>query len=207
MKKVAIFGGTFNPFHNGHKHILKEVNQKLKFDRIDVIPSKIPPHKSANDLADDQDRMNMTTLAISGVPNAKVSDIEIKREGKSYSYYTVKEYSDMCKSKSYKLFFIIGSDMLISFKKWYRYKDILSMCTLVCASRRIIDNEDIFKAKEELEKEGGQVILVSVNPLEVSSSQIREAIKSNKANIISDYLDSNVFDYIKGRHLYSDNND
>ena len=90
MSFTAIFGGTFNPFHNGHYEMLKALNACDKVSKIFIMPDKIPPHKSADELASDIDRLNMCKLVAEDFNKAEICDIEFKREGKSYTYDTVK---------------------------------------------------------------------------------------------------------------------
>ena len=85
MAHTGIFGGTFNPIHNGHLHLLQEADAALSFDRILVIPANIPPHKRAPDLAPGSDRLEMARLAAAGMKKVFVSDIELKAKGKSYT--------------------------------------------------------------------------------------------------------------------------
>ncbi len=91
MAHTGIFGGTFNPIHNGHLHLLKEADAALHFDRILVIPANIPPHKRAADLAPGNDRLEMARLAAAGMEKVFVSDIELKAKGKSYTILTLEK--------------------------------------------------------------------------------------------------------------------
>ncbi len=208
MKNIAVFGGTFNPFHKGHKKLITDVSKAIDFDKIIIIPSKIPPHKKAECLADEQDRIRMIRLSIedTGINcnEIYISDIELKRKGKSYSVETLRELRKAYPNKDYKLHFIMGSDMLMYFKKWYKYKEILNICTLVCLSRCDEDTNEIDMYANELLGYGGEVIIVPSDPLEISSTDIRKAVNNKDFEKLSCYLDEKVVKYILERKLYID---
>ncbi len=199
MGITALFGGTFNPVHLGHERLARQVAKELSPDRIVIIPSKIPPHKQAVDLASGEDRMEMCRLAFSGIENVIFSDIELKRQGKSYSLYTVRHFREEYEQD--QLYFIMGGDMLLTFDQWYRYEEIAKMCGIICVSRENEKNEAVTKRADELSALCS-VIRLDVKPIEVSSTQIRQMIKENAD--CSCYLNKKVVQYIKERDLYRD---
>lgn len=207
MKNVAVFGGTFNPFHNGHMRLITEASKAMNFDEIIIIPSKIPPHKKSDCLADEQDRIRMIELSLGDNINCEevqISDIELKREGKSYSVETLRELRKVYPDKDYKLYFLMGSDMLICFKEWYKYEEILNLCTLICLSRCDEDTNELEKYADELITLGGEVVIVPVEPLEISSTDIRKALRLKDFEKLACYLDEKVVKYILERNLYID---
>lgn len=202
MKKIGIFGGTFNPIHKGHIKCIEEIDKELSFDKILVIPDKFPPHKETKDLASDTDRLNMCSLAARRLKKAVVSDIEIKEQQKSYSVYTLRKLINIYPKDKFKLYFIMGSDMLLCFEKWYEYKEILSLCSLVCISRSDNDTSKLELCAEKLRDVGGEVIIVNTEPLEISSSEIRQSIRDGKD--LSCFLDELVVKYILENDVYND---
>ena len=202
MKKIGIFGGTFNPIHRGHIKCIEEIDNNLSFDKILIIPNKLPPHKTVKYLASDTDRLNMCRIAARHLKKASVSDIEIKEERKSYSVYTLKELIRIYPQNKFRLYFIMGSDMLLSFDKWYRYKTILSMCSLVCISRSENDTPGLESCAEKLRGIGGDIIIVNAEPLDISSTEIRERIR--KKEDLSCSLDDLVVKYILENVVYND---
>ena len=208
MKNIAVFGGTFNPFHNGHKKLITEVSNAIEFDRIIIIPSKVPPHKEAECLADEKDRIRMIEMSLEDINincnDICISDIELKRVGKSYSVETLRELRKVYPDKDYKLYFIMGSDMLIYFEKWYKYREILKLCTLVCISRSDDDTSELENYANELIKQGGEVMIVPSDPLEISSTDIRTAVNNQDCEKLTCYLDEKVVKYILERKLYID---
>ncbi|MGN1419491.1 MAG: nicotinate (nicotinamide) nucleotide adenylyltransferase [Acutalibacteraceae bacterium] len=201
MKRVGIFGGTFNPPHLAHKRLALEMKEKVKLDQIIVIPTFIPPHKAAKDLAGGEDRLKMCKLTFFE-DFFFVSDTEIMRQGKSYTYDTLCQLKK--NGENEKLFLIIGSDMLLSFDKWYRYKDILTMATLCAVSRQddvpLQELRSYAKDVLGLCEEKGEIIISSSKPFELSSTLIREKIKNGED--VSGYIEKNTFEYITQKELY-----
>ena len=183
--------------HKGHTNALRIIEQELAPDKIIVMPSKIPPHKTPHDLAGENDRLEMCRLAFSDFKNTEVSDFEIKNQGKSYSYYTVKYLTERFSCD--EIFMAVGSDMLLSFDKWFRFEDILKMASLVCVSRENGDFNSLEKKAAELSK-FGKIILIKARPFEISSTKIRRMLKNNQDT--SCYLDEIVVKYIMENKIY-----
>ncbi len=197
---TAIYGGTFNPVHKGHYNCLKTVLDSIELDRIIVLPDRLPPHKSSEGLVSGKERLNMCELAFKDLEKVSFSDWELKQKGKSYSVITLRHFHK--KYHDDKLFFIMGSDMLLSFESWYEYKEILRLATLVCVSRENSVTKQLLEehARKLTSENGGEIIIVDAKPFEVSSTQIREMIK--KSQDTSCYLDENVVQYISDNNLY-----
>lgn len=193
---TAIFGGTFNPVHLGHRRLLEAVTSAVQLDRVFVIPDRLPPHKQAEQLASGEDRLEMCRLAFAEMPNVTVSGYELEREGKSYSYYTVKHFRELYPDG--ELYFIMGSDMLMTFDRWYRAQELMQLCTPLCISRRAEDAEPCRKKAEGLER----AVFVEAEPLEVSSTEIRGMLGGGRYSELSEYLDTKVIDYIIEHQLY-----
>ena len=198
--KTAIYGGTFNPVHKGHYNCLSSVLDSIELDRVIVLPDRIPPHKSSDGLVSGKDRLNMCEIAFKGLDNVTVSDWELKQKGKSYSVITLRHFHQ--KYPDDKLFFIMGSDMLLSFEEWYKYKEILQLASLICVSRENSITKQLLENHAEMltDENGVEIVIVDTKPFEVSSTQIREMIK--KSQDTSCYLDKNVVQYISVNNLY-----
>lgn len=194
MSRLGIFGGTFNPPHIGHTRLAEHFVNELSLDRLLVIPTAEPPHKISPDLASGEDRMNMCMLAF---PDALVSTIELARGGKSYTFDTLTEIRAQYPYD--ELFFIVGSDMLLSFNRWYKHEEILDMVTLCAADRQ---EEDSLLKKHGVPDcfTGKRLHISTLPPFEVSSTQIRELIKNNEST--DGWLDPAVRAYIDERGLY-----
>ena len=198
MSSIAIFGGTFNPVHNGHIKLAMDVRKEFDIDRIIVMPSKIPPHKKADNLASDNDRLNMCRLAFEELKGFEVSDYEIKNSSISYTYYTLKYFKETYPLE--KLYFIMGGDMLLSFTKWHRFEEILSMASIIPASREKDQYQELLKEAEKLKRYNSEIYIIKSEPFVVSSSEIREYVKNNKE--ISCYLPNKVVQYISENKIY-----
>lgn len=195
--KIGIFGGAFNPVHYGHLNIADAFYEDLKLDKLLLIPTANPPHKSGAGLLSGEDRINMLRLAIENKPY-EISTIEFERNDKSYTYNTLLELKKLYSEAD--LFLIIGADQIINFDKWYRYSDILDMVTL-CASARENEEEKqiIIKSAQRLGIQDS-FYMSSRAVLRVSSSEIRDKIKNGSD--VSKLLPKKVFDYISEKGLY-----
>lgn len=190
--RTGLFGGTFNPVHNGHINLVKNFKDELKLDRVLVIPTAVPPHKQAENLVSSEDRLEMCRLAFGNI--AEVSDIEIARGGRSYTVETLEELKKLYKDDDF--YFLVGSDMLLSFKRWYRWEDILKMCTL-CATDR-----DAEKTCTDADKElFDRIIFCDFPKTVVSSSMVREKLFSGES--VEAFVPREVEKYIREKGLYN----
>lgn len=195
--RIGIFGGAFNPVHNGHLNLAETFFEDLSLDKLLLIPTANPPHKSGAGLLSGDDRINMLRLAIENKPY-EISTIEFERNDKSYTYNTLLELKRLYPEAD--LFLIIGADQIINFEKWYRYSDILDMVTL-CASARESEEEKqiIIKSAQRLGIQD-RFYMSGRAVLRVSSSEIRDKIKNGSD--VSKLLPKKVFDYISEKGLY-----
>lgn len=193
--KTGVFGGAFNPVHNGHLALAEHYKKSLSLDRIIFIPTADPPHKSSDGLIDGRDRINMLNLCIG--ENELVSDMEFRRDGKSYTYLTLCELKELYPDDEFYL--IVGADQFFCFEKWYRFEDIMSLSTVVTAAREKNQYEKMLKFKAEHPKLA-DVIVSEFDVVDVSSSQIREMIKNGLD--VSNLIPEKVNEYIKEHRLY-----
>lgn len=202
MSRIGIFGGTFNPPHKAHRYLAKEMKRCAELDKIIIIPTFVPPHKQTTQLQSGSDRLEMCKRNFFE-SYFEISDIEIIRQGKSYTVDTLETLRK--KYPNDELFLIIGSDMLLSFHQWYRYQDILSLATLCVASRE--DDVNLGMLVEYAEttlgksREKGEIIISKIPPVELSSTLIRKKIADGAD--VSDLLCAEVFNYIKEKGLYT----
>lgn len=201
MKSAGIFGGSFNPVHNGHLYLADTALEKLSLDKIYFVPSNIPPHKSDSEYAPAHHRLNMLRLATEYSPYFEVSDFEIRREGISYTINTVEYFRSIL--SDYKLFLMTGSDMLMIFDKWREFERILEKTTLAVVSRNPDDAEILHKKADSL-SEYGEIIIIDVPPYPVSSTEIRKNIRNNQD--FSCNLPQKVVQYIQLNKLYNTDN-
>lgn len=200
-QKIGVFGGAFNPVHNGHINLALHYLNELELDRILFIPTASPPHKSDDDFAPKEDRINMLSLAISSFDKFEISDIEFKLTGKSYTYLTLSKLKKIYKNAEFYL--IIGADQMLHFDKWYKYKEILSLVTL-CTSARENEKEkaEILSFASRLDGLDMNKFKLLTSPvLKVSSSEIRQKIKDGED--FSSLVPKKVYDYIIKRRIYN----
>ncbi len=197
--RVGIFGGTFAPIHNGHVAAAKAFMEQMKLDYLYIMPACIPPHKQIDSSDDPIYRLKMCELAFSGVDGVLISDFEIKRGGKSYTYDTLVEFS----RPDVRLFFMCGTDMVLTFDTWYRAEDLFKLCYPVYVRREddpIMTQRIVAKISEYYQKYGVMFRRIVVDPIEISSTQIRKKVA--KGDDISKLVPSEVASFIKKNQLY-----
>ncbi|SKA94640.1 nicotinate-nucleotide adenylyltransferase [Caloramator quimbayensis] len=197
MLSIGIYGGTFNPIHIGHLIAADEVLNLFQLDKIIFIPVGIPPHKD-NNIAPAKNRYEMIKLAINGNRKFEVSDIEIKREGYTYTYDTLMELKSIY-SKD-KLHFIIGYDAFKESDTWKMADKVYEMVSFIVVNRGGFDikmHEDIEYKKR---KYNADVKYVKIPDIEISSTDIR--LRISKGLNYRYMLPEAVFNYIIKNELY-----
>ena len=196
MKKIAILGGSFNPVHFEHINLAKQAISELNLDKLIVMPTFIPPHKSTL-LAPAEDRLEMLRLAFDGIDKVEISDFEIQNQGKSYTYITVEHYKSVCDCE---LYFICGADMLVDFKTWKNPERILKACTLAVFGRE--GQEADFQSESEYFRKtfGKDFVRLNYVGSEQSSTKIRTY--SRLGLDVSEFVPKGVGEYIKNNSLY-----
>lgn len=202
MKTIAVFGGTFNPLHLGHEQMIKALCSLDFVDKVLVIPTKIPPHKTVDFLASDQDRINMCVLACKKHQKAEVSDIELSFKDKSYTFNTLIELKKLYPDK--KLYLSVGGDMLTSFTSWYRYEDILKMVSLLVFKRKTDNLAEFESMIETLCQKGADISLIDADIDGISSTEVRRAFE--KGEIPRNMLSAEVLSYLNDNKIYGAKN-
>lgn len=189
--KIGVFGGTFDPIHNGHLHIAKTAFKSLNLDKLIFIPNSLPPHKS-NVTATAEDRMNMVKLAISGADGFEIDDYELKSKKFSYTYRTLTYIKE--KYKNCDLFFIAGADNIKQIEKWKRPDIIYSLAKVAFITRPGFELDTDFEYKDKS-------VFIEVDGVDISSTLIRKKIDSMQS--VSDLIPKAVEKYIKDNYIYS----
>ena len=188
--RIGILGGTFDPVHKGHLYLAKKALKKLSLNRIIFIPTNLPPHKKSFKVAPARHRYNMLKLAIGSDKNFKLSDIEIKRKGRSYSVDTMKVLRKKYE-KPIELFFITGSDSLKELRRWKNLKEFSRLCKFIVVKRPGFKMEDIPR----------RFVMLDINAEDISSTDIRRRIKNLRS--IDKMVPGKVKGYIKRHKLYT----
>lgn len=217
--QLGLFGGSFNPIHNGHLTIARQTRETLGLDRILFIPTGNPPHKPDGTLAPAQHRLEMVRLAIGSDPKLALTDLEVRRPGKSYTIETIQQVQQEYGPKT-RLFFLIGLDAFLDFQSWREPAALLAACTFVViarpgasfrsltsvallppisdASLNDLDHGRIPRLDVPLGTQ--QLICLKLPPCDISASEIRKRIADNQpvANLLPPLVES----YIIRHHLY-----
>jgi len=189
-----VFGGSFNPIHHGHLLCSRAVAEKAGFDRITLIPSAQPPHKSAASVAASADRLAMCQLAVAGDPLFEVDDIEIHRQGSSFSFDTAAE---LTARDNGPVHWLIGADMLMYLPKWYRAIELLNKIDFVVIARPgwTLDWETLPSEFRHLRDN-----VVEAPLIEISASDIRARVAVGRP--VRYMMPDAVCEYIEKRGLY-----
>lgn len=175
MKKIGIFGGTFNPVHNCHVEMSKAFKTELQLDKLFIIPTFISPHKIGKKVSSGEDRLNMLKLAFSGEEDIEPCDYELKKEGTSYTYETIEHFKTLYKDA--EIYFLLGSDMLEDFKRWKNPDYIARNSKIVLTSREGQNSTDEKALLEFSEKYGYTPVILKYSGKEVSSTAARIYLK------------------------------
>lgn len=196
--KIGVFGGTFNPIHVAHVRMAEQYAHKLELDKVILVPAYIPPHKQPKGLANAEDRLAMCHLAIRDKPVFEVSDYEIRQEGKSYTYKTLRHLKELYPPG--ELFLIMGADMFVTVQDWRLPREIFQTATL-CAAQRENGEFTLLEAhKMVLENMGARCVILDMEPTPLSSTMIREGLLVGED--VSGLLNPEVLEYIRTQGLY-----
>lgn len=196
---VGVFGGTFDPIHNGHVLLAKTAHEELKLDKVILIPAYIPPHKRNTNITDEFHRVNMAEIAVADYDFIEISELEIKLQGASYTARTL----SILKEEYNKLVFILGADSYVSLENWYHPEVIFAKAEIACAYRDGIERDSLLeKAKYYQEKYGAISHILHMPSIDISSTAIRNKIKNNEPT--SQLISENVLKYIKENNLYNE---
>lgn len=199
MQRIGIYGGTFNPPHLGHVQAALAAVDKLELDRLLVIPDRIPPHKSLPaGAASPEQRLEMLRLALSGAGAVEVSELELRREGVSYTVDTLRELRKQYPQAT--LILLMGTDMFLSFHSWRCPEEILSMAELGVFYRGEPGEKAAVEAEaERLRRSGAKITAVDNAVVEMSSTELRRLLAFDCARPL---LPPGVEAYIRENGLY-----
>lgn len=200
--RTGIYGGTFNPIHTAHVHLLREFSSRLALDRVILIPTGTPPHKVPTQLAADADRLAMCKIVAAEMKSCPVlvSDIEMRRAGKSFTADTLTQLRALYPEDEF--FLLMGEDMFMTVERWFHPEVIFRQATICGAPRdygsfpkMIAHGEDIRKNFSDF-----SFILLNIPYIPVSSTHIRKRLLDNMP--LQDLVTASVENYIRERGLY-----
>jgi nicotinate-nucleotide adenylyltransferase len=209
--RIAVFGGTFNPVHYGHLRLAEEAREACGLDRVVFMPTFITPHKLTESLTPARVRFELVKSAVEDNPGFSVSDLEIRREGRSFTVDTVRELL----KEDTEVFLILGSDSFNDIASWYEYEDLLRLASFIVAPR---PNHPPKALEEVLPVElaaefwydsrvmgfvnssGNSITYLDTTPIDISSSDIRERVRDGSS--VRYLLPDSAIEFIRKEGLY-----
>ena len=201
-RKIALFGGTFDPIHLGHTHVVAEAARHIGAEKVIFIPAKCSPLKGFAPSASDDDRFAMIALAIAGNRSFELSDYELKRPQPSYTLQTVRQFQADYGQQT-EIYWLVGADSVDDLPHWYKIVELIDECNLATMYRAGFEPPDFSKFKalwggQRVEKLRRNVIETSL--INISSTEIRKKIAAG--GDVTNMLHPDVADYIHEHGLY-----
>jgi nicotinate-nucleotide adenylyltransferase len=196
--RIGILGGTFNPPHLGHLICAQEAYLQLELDRVTLIPARIPPHKPVDDEPGAEHRLELCRVAVRDDDRFDVSDVEVAREGPSYTVDTLELLHS--REPESELFLIVGGDIAAGLPKWREPERVLSLATLAVAGRRGTSRADVDEALRGL-RGGERAQFFQMPTIGVSSTVLRRRVRARQS--IRYYVPDPVVSYIDHNRLYA----
>ena len=197
--RIGIYGGTFAPVHKGHVAAAKAFMKQMELDLLYVIPAGLPPHKQIDASDDPIHRLRMCERAFDGMKNLIVSDMEIRREGKSFTVDTLRALA----AEDRRLFLLMGTDMMLTLDEWREPEEIFRLCYPIYIRREsdpILEGQIIKKNELYLQKYGKIARRLVADVIELSSTEIRNRVKRGEE--IDSLVPAAVVAYIREKGLY-----
>lgn len=193
-RKIGLMGGTFNPIHNAHLALAERAADVFCLDEVWFIPSRNPQYKDTTGILSEEDRLQTVKLAVEGNERFRVSDIEMKREGATYTVDTLEELHLQYPDDEF--FFIIGGDSLMNFRNWRNPSRISELAVIAATGRGGCSDEEIKDMITSLNNNfPGKFLYFSFPTMEISSTYIRETLKEGGS--VRYLLPDKVIDYLK----------
>lgn len=210
-RRIGIYGGTFDPIHNGHLKVAEAALNAFAMDRMIFVPAFVPPHKRKQTISSPFHRMSMLALATADSPRMFISTVELDAPSRPYTIETLRRLQ--AELQPVRLFFVMGTDSFRDFTGWREYEAILNEYDVIVAARPGYDDSEIAErmAARIIDLRGGlypssedlkspRVYLTDYITVDVSATSIREAIEEGRS--IGDLVPSSVATYIEKYQLY-----
>ena len=198
-KRIGILGGTFNPIHIGHLRMAECAREALNLDTVLIMPTGNSYMKNAEDILSSDIRLKMVELSTQTNPSFMASDLEIRRQGQTYTFETLEQLHSMYLNTDF--YFIVGADCLFSIERWYKPERIFEQCTLLAANRNDVPIQELLDKCEFLRNRfHAKIKLFDMPQMDISSSMIRKLKKEGKS--IRYYVTDSVLNYINTNHFY-----
>lgn len=198
MKKMGLFGGSFDPIHQGHIEMAVRLAEKLELDSVLLMPTFVPPHKIRESMAAAEHRLAMCRLAAEAFPQLQVSDLELRREGASFTVDTLQTLCEQYPDTRWHL--ITGADMFATLRTWHRFEDIARMAVLCTVPRDGTDTAYLRRYAADMETEGIRCYVDDAPVLDVSSTEIRRRVMADES--LQGLVSPAIEEYIRQHNLY-----
>lgn len=208
-REIGLYGGTFSPPHSGHTEAASQFLRQLHLERLYIIPTAIPPHKTNDPSVEPMYRLEMLRLAFEDHPDYNrrifISDYEITQKGLSYTVKTIEHFSRLYPiNDEFRITLLCGTDMFLTLAEWYQPKRIFEL-SRIAHIRRILKSKTTDEKIDEYTKYyqtifNADIVAVEGDVIEISSSDIRNKLSANETS--GQFLSQKVYDYIKKNKLY-----
>ncbi len=196
---TILFGGSFNPVHLGHLAMARVALKRFPSATLLWMPAACSPFKTNQTLASEHHRLAMCQLVSQDDPRMKVSDLEFTLDKPSYTVHTVKKLKELQPDQYY---FLCGADAFLSLFRWKNIEELVTLVTFLVANREEVPGEILEQQKNSLEKLGGKVIFLDMEPCPVSSTDIRDSLKNHPSS--HKFIHPKVLRYIQENRLYGE---
>ena len=207
-KLIGVFGGTFDPVHNGHTKIIQNLLELIPFDEIKVIPNGQPPHRTS--VCSNNDRLEMVNLAFKGINKISVDEREIHRKGPSYAIHTAREVLEEYHQDN--IIWIMGSDAFSEIDTWFEWEDFFNTINILVMARPGFEIDSTSMAGtlilerqtsniDDLSHGAGKILIVDIDPINISSTQVRSNLAAGET--VNELILEDVSDYIDSGKLYT----
>ena len=204
MKRIGIFGGSFDPVHIGHISLAKDALNQCQLEKVILIPAKTQPFKAGKKVTPAADRMAMVSLAIEDEPHLELSDYEVHSGEVSYTYLTMREMRLLYPGD--ELFFITGTDSFLMIEKWRESEELLKNYSFIIGSRPGYRDDELDECMEDLQRRyGTKAVKIHNTKIDISSTDVRKMAGEGKS--LENLVPESVADYIRERHLYLEHDD
>lgn len=198
-RKIGILGGTFDPIHNAHLLLGEAAREQFNLDRVIFIPNNLAHYKNRTEISGSEERYQMVKMAIEENPFFTCSRLEIDKPVGSYTIDTITDLKRMYPGD--EIYLILGADSVIGIENWVRHDELLKSCVILTAVREDDDTTILEAKKQELkEKYEADIRLLTFNRIDISSTEIRNRIKTGKS--VRYMLPDECIEYICIKGLY-----
>lgn len=177
MQTIGLFGGSFNPIHNGHVYMARRAVEALGLEIMYLMPTGNPPHKRSG-LADKLDRMRMVELALEGEERLRPLDIEVRREGVIYTVDTLRLLH--VRMPDCRFLYLIGADTLLDLPHWRCIDEVITLCDFAVCARPGYEEKAVERCKDIMRQKGANIQSLPINEQDISATMVRESLRGKK---------------------------